>query len=79
MNDIIITISTGRTGSVYLYNLIRANYACKNVFHELVLPHDSKTAIYHRCFDDVSMRILPSGRRAADGRGRRADDGHAAE
>ncbi len=55
MNNVCVTITTGRSGSTYLQNVFRRTYPeQQGILHESLHPGMAKTATHHRKFDGSS-------------------------
>jgi hypothetical protein len=56
-----LTITTGRSGSSFLYHSLRATaHHDEAVYHELLHPMVAKPAVFHRCFDEDRKKQLRS-------------------
>ena len=55
-HNLCVTITTGRSGSVFLHNLFRRNYPEQGgLLHESLHPGRAKAGYYHRRFDGTAL------------------------
>lgn len=57
-HPVILTVSTGRCGTVYLYNILKQSKNRCSILHESATAHEMKPAVYHRCFEKETQKRM---------------------